>query len=205
MKATRSASFSSVSTTDACEMPSDRVLAQALDDQRQRETRRPLDLAAHRKHREGRHRNPAIVHQRLGQVLAARQHQAARVASGIGDLHQLEIACDVLVVDDLAVKLLEQRENHMRLEAFDLVAHGLEFVLHAERANLMSGRAQRAHDVVFGFPFIDFLRACTPWSSPGAPAPDASSTRTRRRFIARSICAATGRTARAWSWRSTAR
>ena len=42
-----------------------------------------------------------------------------------GNLHQLEKACDVLVVDDLAVKVFKQRENHMRLEAFDLVAHAL--------------------------------------------------------------------------------
>src|SRR5262249_21309685 len=84
--------------------------------------------------------------------------QAARIAPGIRDLHQLEIACDVLVVDDLAVILLQQGERHMRLKAFDFVAHWLEFVRHAERVNLMSGRAQGAHDVVFCFPLMNLLR-----------------------------------------------
>src|SRR5215831_20511041 len=56
------------------------------------------------------------------------------------------------------VKLLEQRKYHMRLETFDLVAHWLDFLLHAERANFMAGRAQGAHDVIFCFPFIDFPR-----------------------------------------------
>src|SRR5215510_3541425 len=41
------------------------ILAQALDDQRQRKARRPPDLVALRKHGEGRHRDPAMVHQRL--------------------------------------------------------------------------------------------------------------------------------------------
>jgi hypothetical protein len=34
---------------------------------------------------------------------------------------------------------------------------GLSSSLHAERADLVPGAAQRRHDVVFGFPFIDFL------------------------------------------------
>src|SRR4051794_21672474 len=45
----------------------------------------------------------------------------------------------------------------MRLETFDLVAHDFKLVRYAERANLMSGRAQCADHVVFRFPFIDFL------------------------------------------------
>src|ERR1700747_2748913 len=47
----------------------------------------------------------------------------------------------------------------MRLETFDLVAHRLDFLLHAERATVMAGRAQGAHDVVFCFPFIDLPRS----------------------------------------------
>src|SRR5581483_6562247 len=57
-----------------------RILAEALDDQRQRETCGTFDLAAHREYGEGRHRDPAIVDQRLRPILAARQDQAARVA-----------------------------------------------------------------------------------------------------------------------------
>ena len=97
-------------------------LAHALDDQRQRQARRPPDFAAHRKDGEGRHGNSVVMHQRLGEILAAREHQAARIAAGIGDAHQLEIARDVLVVDDLAVELLEQREHRVRLPGLDRVA-----------------------------------------------------------------------------------
>ncbi len=116
-----------------------------------------LTLRPHRKHGEGRHRNAVIMHQRLRQILAARQHQAARIAAGIGHAHQFEIADDILVVDRFAVKLLEQREHHVRLPGLDLVADRLELVVHAERAHLVAGGAQRRHHVVFGFPDVDFL------------------------------------------------
>ena len=84
------------------------ILVDAFDDERQSKPRRAFDLAALWKHGKGRHRDAMIMHQRLGQILAARQHQAARIAPGIGDPHELEIAGDVLVIDRLAVKLLEQ-------------------------------------------------------------------------------------------------
>src|SRR5262249_18338739 len=130
-----------------------------LDDERQREAFWPLDLAALRKHCERRHRDAMIVHERLGQILAAREHEPARIAAGVRDAHQLEIARDVLVVDDLAVKLLEQREHHLRLPVFDLVADRLEFVVHAERTNVVAGGTQRADHVVFGLPLVDCLLA----------------------------------------------
>ena len=98
------------------------ILDQAFDDQRQLQPRRPLDLAPHRKHREGRRRHAMIVHELLRQVLAARQHQAARIAAGVGHAQQFEIAHHALVVDRLAVEFLKQVEHHMRLEAFDRVA-----------------------------------------------------------------------------------
>src|SRR6266700_3195700 len=67
-------------------------------------------------------------------------------------------ACEMLVIPGLIVELLQQREHHMRLETFDLVAHRLDFLLHAERANFMASRTQGVHDVEFGFPFVDFPR-----------------------------------------------
>ncbi len=134
------------------------VHVQALDDQRQRKARRALHLAAHREDGEGRRRDPAVMHQRLGQILAARQDQAARIAPGIGDLHQLEIAGDVLVVGDVVVEFLQQREDHVRLEFFDRLADRLDLVLRTEGANLVAGRAQGAHHVVFRLPRVDFLR-----------------------------------------------
>src|SRR5450631_2370666 len=134
------------------------ILVQALDDQRQRKTRWAFDLSAHREYGEGRHRDPAMVHQSLGQILAARQDQTTRITPGIRNLHQFEIACDVLVIRGLVVKLLQQREYHVRLETFDLLAHRLDFLLRTERANIMAGRTQGAHDVVFCFPFVDLPR-----------------------------------------------
>src|ERR1700733_8430313 len=118
MKATRSASFSSVSTMDACEIP----------------------------------RDPSSFR------LLTISGRATRVAPGIGDLHQLEKTRDVLIVYRLMVKLLQHVEYHMRLEAFDLVAHRLDFLLHTERTHVMTDGAQGADDVVFRFPFIDFPR-----------------------------------------------
>src|SRR6185437_14250974 len=50
---------------------------------------------------------------------------------------------------------------HIRLEAFDLVAYRLDLLLYAERANVVAGRPQGAHDVEFGFPPVDFPRAVT--------------------------------------------
>ena len=205
MKVTRSASLSSLSTTEACAMPQRGILAQALDDQREAEPRRAPDLASHREDREGRHRDAVVGQQLLRQVLAARQHQAARIAAGIGNAQQLEIAGDVLVVGGLAVKLLEQIEDDVRLPALDLVADRLELVLHAERPHLVAGGAQRAHDVVFGLPGVDFLLAVALRASPGAARSGCISTRTRRRFIARTTVAATDCRASAPSWPSAAR
>jgi hypothetical protein len=93
----------------------------------------------------------------LRQILAAREHESARIAAGIGHPQQLEIARDVLIVDGLAMKLFQQIEDHIRLPTLDFVADGLELVLHAERAHLVARRAQRARDVVFGLPLVDFL------------------------------------------------
>ena len=50
----------------------------------------------------------------LGERLAAREDQAARVAPGVRDLEQFEVADDVVVEDDLAVELLEQVEDDVR-------------------------------------------------------------------------------------------
>ena len=149
------------------------ILAQALDDQREAEPRRAPDLAAHRIDRKSRQRDAVVGQQLLGQVLAARQYQPARIAPGIGNAQQLEIAGDVLIVHGLAMKLLEQIEHHIGFPALDLVADRLELVLHAQRPHLVSGRAQRAHDVVLGLPRVNLLLAVARPANPGAPGPDA--------------------------------
>ncbi len=136
-----------------------RVLVQALDDQRQAEPRRPLDLAPDREHGEGRRRHAVIVHELFRQILAARQHQAARVAAGVGHAGEFEVAHHAVVVDRLAVKLLEQVEHHMRLEALHRVADRPQLVAHAERHHLVAAAAQRRDHVIFGLPDIDLLFA----------------------------------------------
>src|SRR6266566_2033635 len=135
------------------------ILVQALDDERQSQARRTPDLAPHREDGECRQRDAVIGQQLLGQILAARQHEPARIAAGIGNAQQLEIAGDVLVVDGLAVELLEQIEDDVRFPALDFVADRLELVLDAARPHLVAGLAQRAHDVILGLPPVDFLLA----------------------------------------------
>ena len=100
-----------------------------------------------------------IVHQRLGQAFAARQHQAARVTTGIRNPHQLEKTRDVLIVDGFAMKLLEKCQHYIRLPVLDLIANRLELIMHTERTDLVPGGAQRGDDVVLCFPFIDLLLA----------------------------------------------
>jgi hypothetical protein len=135
------------------------ILAQALDDEREGEALRPPDLALHREDGKGRHRNAVIGEKLLGDVLAPRQHEAARVAAGIGHAHQLKIAGDVLVVSGLAVELLEQVEDDIGLPAIDRIADRPKLRLHAQRLHLMSGCAERGEHVVFGLPDVDFLLA----------------------------------------------
>ncbi len=95
----------------------------------------------------------------LGQILAARQHEPARVAARVGGAKQLEIAGDVLVVDGLAMELLEQIEDDVGFPALDFIADRLELVLHAERPDLVARLAQRGHDVILGLPLVNFLLA----------------------------------------------
>src|SRR5215472_12831092 len=140
MKLTRSASFSSLSTTDACEMPQEASSLRLLM-MSEGEARRAPNLAPQREHGKGRQRDAVIDQKFLGQVLAAREHEPARIAAGIGHPQQLEIARDVLIVDGFTVKLLEQIENHVRFPALDFVADGLELVLHAERPHFVACRA----------------------------------------------------------------
>src|SRR5262249_52833624 len=131
IKLTRSASFSSLSTTDACEMPQEASSFRLLTmSGKVRRGGRP-NLPPRREHGKGRQRDAVIDQKFLGQVLAAREHESARIAAGIGHPQQLEIARDVLIVDGFTVKLLEQIENHVRFPALDFVADGLELVLHA--------------------------------------------------------------------------
>ena len=115
-----------------------------------------------------------IVQQLLRQVLAARQHQSARIAAGIGNADQFEIARDVLVVGRLAVEFLEQVEHDVRLEGVDLGADRPQLVLHAEHAHFVARLAQRVDDVIAGLKGEDILLAIALDASRAAPVPDAA-------------------------------
>ena len=162
-----------------------------------------LHLAPHREHREGRHRDAVIGDQLLRQVLAARQHQAARIAAGVGNAQQLEIARDVLVVGGLAVELLQQVEDDVRLPA-PRSRRGSASARTGRRAACTSwpARAQRAHHVVLGLPDVDVLARSGPSSESGGIRSGCRSTRTRSCFIARTTAAATDCRASAPSSRS---
>jgi len=67
----------------------------------------------------------------LRQRLLARDDHAARVAAGVRDAQELEQAHDVVVEQDVAVKLLEQVEHDVRLELLDGVADGQQLILDA--------------------------------------------------------------------------
>ncbi len=83
------------------------ILTKAFDDEGQREALRPLDFAASGKHGKRRHRNTMIMHQRFGEIFSACKHKAARVAAGIRNAREFEVARNIVVIDDLAAKLLK--------------------------------------------------------------------------------------------------
>src|SRR5512140_1923498 len=95
----------------------------------------------------------------LRQRLAARQDHAPGVAPGVGNAQQLEITDDVMVEDDLAVKLLEQVEHHVRLERLDGITNRRQFVLHTERVHFVATAAEVADDVELRLPAVDVLVA----------------------------------------------
>ena len=119
MKATRSFSFSSLSTTDACEMP---IEASCVSDFTISGNGRRLGRRIGRPMRNtsnSGHGNAVIGQQLLRQRLVARQQQAARIAAGVRQLQQLEVADDVLVEDRDVVEAFEQVERDVRLPVGD--------------------------------------------------------------------------------------
>ena len=69
-----------------------RFLRQRFHDQRKRQPLRPPDRAPDAEDLELRHRDAVVGEQLLGQRLVARHQQAARIAAGVGQLQQLEVA-----------------------------------------------------------------------------------------------------------------
>ena len=138
-------------------MPDGRVLDERLDDERKRQPRRALHLPAHREDREVGHADAMVEQQFLRERLAPRDDHAARIASGVRHLQQLEKAHDVLVEQHLAVEFLEQVEHRVRLPLLDGVADREQLVLHAEGAHFVADRAEVADDVVLRLPDVDLL------------------------------------------------
>ena len=93
-----------------------------------------------------------IGEQLLRERLAAREHEAARIASRVRDADELEVRHDVVIEGGVPLELFEQVEHHVRLDLGDGVANRLQIVLHAERLHLVSEGAQAAHDVELGAP-----------------------------------------------------
>jgi hypothetical protein len=88
----------------------------------------------------------------LRQRLVAPEDEAARVAAGIGDAEQLQVGDHVLVVDRVAVELLEKVEGDVRPDLLDGVANLRQVADHAERQHLVAELAERREDVVLGLP-----------------------------------------------------
>ncbi len=135
------------------------ILVEALHDERERQAARPCRALADRQDREFRNRDAVEMQELLRKVFAARQHQAARIAAGVGHAAQLQKARDVLVEERLAVEFLQQVEDDVGVPGLDGVADRREFILDAKRANLVAIGTQRRDDVVFGLPGVDFLFA----------------------------------------------
>ncbi len=96
-----------------------RLEEQRLHDQRKPELARQHGLAAGPHDREVRHRHAVVGEQLLRQRLVARQDQAARVAAGVGQAQQLQVADDVLIEGGDAGERLQQVEDDVRLERRD--------------------------------------------------------------------------------------
>jgi len=103
--------------------------------------------------------DPVIGQELLGQRLPPCQDEPARVAAGVGDPKQFEVAGDVLVVGGLPVKLLEQVEDHVGVHRFDGIADRSKFVLHAKGLDSVAGGPEGGDDVKLGLPAVDLLLA----------------------------------------------
>ena len=116
MNWTRRASCSSFSTTDACEMPADASKNSDLTISGKCRRFGERGLAPAPDDGEVGHRDAVIGEELLRQRLVARQDQAARIAAGVGQAQQLEVADDVLVERRDAGERLHQVEDDVRLE-----------------------------------------------------------------------------------------
>jgi hypothetical protein len=86
------------------------------------------------------------------QPFVARKHQAARIASGVGETQQFEVTDDVLVEYSDVVEILEQIEGDVRPPVVDRLAHDAEVFADAETLDLVAEETQVGAHVVLRFP-----------------------------------------------------
>ena len=103
-------------------------------------------------HREVGHRHAMVSEELLRQRLVARQNQAARIAAGVRQVQQLEVADDVLVEGGDARERLQQVEHDVRIERLHRGADAAQVVVHAAHAHLVPDLAQRLDDVELHLP-----------------------------------------------------
>ena len=135
---TRSFSFSSLVTIEACEMPSDASSLTLLTTSGY--LSRLVGLTARRMRIDDKlgRQNAVVGQDLLAQRLVVRQHQAARIAAGVRLPQQLQVADDVLVVEGDAVELFEQVEGDVRLPLFDFLADLAQVVRDAQRPHVVA-------------------------------------------------------------------
>ena len=85
------------------------------------------------------------------------EHEATGIASGIGGLHEFEVADHVLVVHGDAVEFFEQIERKVGTVIFDRGANHAQIALHAQYVDVVAHCAKPLHHVVFGAEGRDFL------------------------------------------------
>jgi hypothetical protein len=93
-----------------------------------------------------------IRKQLLRQRLVARQDEAARIAPGVGEAEQLEIADHVLIERRHTRERLHQIEDDVRLEQTDGWPDAAKVVVDAEDTDLVTDLAQRLDHVVLHLP-----------------------------------------------------
>ncbi len=129
-----------------------RLLRERFHDERERQALVAADRPARTKHVELGHMDAVIRQELFRQRLVAREQQAARIASGVRHLQQLEVADDVLVEDRHIVERLEQVEGDVGLPLVVGAADVAKVVVHRERPDFVAHAGQRRDDVVLRAP-----------------------------------------------------
>ncbi len=129
-----------------------RLEEERLDDEREAQPAAEPRAGAAADDQEVGHGDPVVREELLGERLVAREDEAARVAAGVGQAQQLEVANDVLVEGRHAGERLHQVEDDVRLEGADNRPDGAQPVMEAEHAHVVPHLLQRFRDVVLHLP-----------------------------------------------------